>query len=108
MANAIYVTIAAGSTVSSAFTLGSTGRAGFAIEVDSIAPASTIGIDFSPTPEAGPWRPLMRMEQGVPVTVFSGTGPAYAILEHHPTPYGRLTATVALTGTTSFTILPVL
>ena len=108
MAKAIFVTIAAGTTVSSAFDLGSTGRASFAIEVGSISPASIVGLDFSSTPQAGPWRPLMRREQGTPLTVYSGTGHAYAIVPQHPTPFGRVTVSVAVTATTSFTILPAL
>ena len=92
MADFWYVVVASGQTVSGAFALERPDRP-FAVEVPSLAGGNGVIPQFSST-SGGPFFNLQRDDgSGAPYAVHSGPGPAYGIIRHCPSPWGRFSFT---------------
>jgi hypothetical protein len=100
----IYVGVASGGTVSSAFTLGRADRA-MVLLVPSLT-ATSVFLQFSQTSGASPWHDHARTDgSGALHAIYSGTGPRAGYLEHPPTAWGRLRLAAAAGEPSSFAIL---
>lgn len=103
MANPIYVTVASGQSVSGAFALERPDRP-LVVGVPSLMVASEVRPQFSQT-SGGPFSTLMRDDgSGFPYAVHSGTGPAYGIIRHIPSPWGQFTLTGSQSDVRTFTV----
>lgn len=101
----IYVTLAGSpALVSSAFALGIPQR-GVAIEVPSLSPAVDVRLEFTAGSGTGPFASFRRPDgTGAPWVVFSGTGAAFGVVPHPPTPFGRLVVTSGQLDVRTFTL----
>lgn len=104
MAEPIYITVASGQSVTGAFTLERPDRP-LIVEVPSLTANAEVRPQFSTT-SGGPFFTLTRNDgTGIPFAVHSGAGPAFGIIEHIPSPWGRFTLTGSQTDTRTFRLL---
>lgn len=103
MSSPIYVTVASGLAVSGAFALQQSHRP-LVVEVPSLASAAEVRPQFSST-SGGPFSTLMRDDgSGLPYAVSSGTGPAYGVIRHVPSPWGRFSLTGSQSDARTLTV----
>src|SRR5262245_55713113 len=105
MPGPIYLTIAAGQTVSSAFFVD---RADVALTI-SVPSHAALGVapQFTAVSGTAPFAPLVHPSgDGSPFTVFSGTSGAWGVIDFLPTPFARLSVNTQTTAVMTFTILP--
>jgi hypothetical protein len=103
MPGPVYLTIANGQTVSSAFTLERSDRC-LVIEVPSYGTAASLLVHFTATSGTAPFSPPFRRDgAGAPHTVFSGTAGGWGSV-YPMTPYGRLVLGASQSAVMTFTL----
>ena len=107
MPGPLYLTVASGATVSSAFYLDRLDRC-YAIEVPSYGTASNVQLAFTQNSGTAPFGVKQRDNgDGLPYTVFSGAGgSAWCVMLMPPTPWGRIVLGASQSVVVTFTILP--
>lgn len=102
----MYVSVASGATVSSAFALNrGTASQGLVVLVPSLT-ATEVRVQFTSASGTAPFSTLFRADgTGIPFAVTSGPGPAWGHVPAAPTPWGRIQCTAAQTDTRTFEIL---
>ena len=104
MPDPIYVTVASGGSVSGPFTLPAADRP-LVVEVPSLNAGAEVRPQFTATSGGGSFWTLQRRDgSGAPFAVASGAGQAFGVVEHVPTPWGRLFLTSTVTAPTTFTL----
>ena len=107
-AGAIYVSVAAAATVSSAFTLPRADRP-VVVFCASNGTAASVQVQFALASGTPPFVTPARVDgSGLPYAVFSGTGDGLGILPAPPTPWGRISLGAAPSSVVTFTILETL
>lgn len=105
MPGPIFVTVANGQSVSSAFAIDHPATH-ISIEVPSFGTGASVNLHFTSTSGGGAFLPLMREDgSALPYAVLSGTGGGWGVVRY-PSPFGRISLGATQSAIMSFTILP--
>ena len=90
MSDPIYAVVQSGQTVSGAFAL-ERPHLPLVVHVPSLAAGNAVNPQFSAT-SGGPFTTLQKTDgSGAAYSVHSGAGPAFGVIQHPPSPWGRFT-----------------
>lgn len=105
MADPLYILVASGQTVSGAFTLPRPNLP-LVVHVPSLAAGNDVNPQFSAT-SGGPFTTLQKTDgSGAAHSVHSGAGPAFGVIQHPPSPWGRFTFSGSPGDVRTLTLFP--
>ena len=99
-----YAIVSSGQSTSAPFTLPRPDHP-LVVEVPSLNAGAEVRPQFTATSGTAPFWTLTRPDgSGLPFAVHSGVGQAFGVVEHVPTPWGRIFITSTVTAPTTFTL----